>query len=357
MPPLTDERTRGNVIREWILGFPRDTIAAENNIGAGTVSSIIANYKVGLDELDFDSIRQLSIEIRKQRLNWSDLASHFRLYNHFIKSGASEEKVESFITNISAGYVPPERMIELVNQLHEISKKESIPFDQVPAYIEGKLQEKLRIDEAIKESDAILQSKNVNIQAINEHLALNEKLKEHGLSTRDIDKLLKILTNAARYGFDGNRIASKLYDIQDLERKERGLKNKCKELSKQAAKYKDILPLTEEIAAWGIGIEELLALKVGIIQAAKYYDLPPLATTLRLIDDIKEYNKINGLKDELSALYLQKYTIEQAYSRKSQPLIALAKLKSYGLTEDRILQLSNFLEDNVFKASSYTSTK
>ena len=42
MPPLTDEQTRGNVVRKWILGFPRDTIAEHNGIGAGTVSSIIA---------------------------------------------------------------------------------------------------------------------------------------------------------------------------------------------------------------------------------------------------------------------------------------------------------------------------
>jgi hypothetical protein len=205
-----------------------------------------------------------------------------------------------------------------------------------------------------KKADATLQSKNVNIEAINEHIQLNEKLNEHGLSTQDIDKLSKILANAARYGFDGNRIASKLYDIQDLERKERGLKNKCKELSKQSAKYRDILPLIEEIAAWGIGIAELLALKVGINQAAKHYNLPPLAATLQLIEDIKKYNKINGLKEELSALYLEKYTLDQACSRQSQTLIALVKLKSYGLTEDRILQLSNFLEDN---ATSYTSTK
>ena len=66
MPPLTDERTRRNVIREWILGFPRDTIAEQNNIGAGTVSSIVANYKVGLEELDFDSIRQLAVEARQR---------------------------------------------------------------------------------------------------------------------------------------------------------------------------------------------------------------------------------------------------------------------------------------------------
>jgi hypothetical protein len=46
----------------------------------------------------------------------------------------------------------------------------------VPRYIEGKLQEKLRVDEGIKEAEATLQSKNVNIQDINEHLALNGRL-------------------------------------------------------------------------------------------------------------------------------------------------------------------------------------
>jgi hypothetical protein len=81
MPPLTDEQTRRNVIRQWILGFPRDTIAEQNGIGAGTVSSIVSNYKLELETLDFDSIRQLSIEIRKQGLNFADLALHVRLYN------------------------------------------------------------------------------------------------------------------------------------------------------------------------------------------------------------------------------------------------------------------------------------
>jgi hypothetical protein len=71
-----------------------------------------------------------------------------------------------------------------------------------------------------------------------------------------------------------------------------------------------------------------------------------LTATLRLIDDIKKYNKINGLKEELSTLYLQKYTLDQACSHQNQSLIALAKLKSHGITEDRILQLNNFLENN-----------
>jgi hypothetical protein len=78
---------------------------------------------------------------------------------------------------------------------------------------------------------------------------------------------------------------------------------------------------------------------------SKHYNLPFVSATLRLIDDIRKYNKINGLKKELDALTLQKYTLNEICSRQSQSLVNLAKLKNYGLTEDRILQLNNFLEN------------
>jgi hypothetical protein len=129
MPAAIDEQIRRKVIQQWFNGFPRDAIATENNIGAGTVSSIIANYRSGLEELDFDSIRQLAVEARQHGLNLSKLALHFRLYNYFAKSGAAEEKIESFIANVSSNDIPKEKVIELVNQIHEISQSDSVPPD------------------------------------------------------------------------------------------------------------------------------------------------------------------------------------------------------------------------------------
>ncbi len=73
-----------------------------------------------------------------------------------------------------------------------------------------------------------------------------------------------------------------------------------------------------------------------------------VSATLR--QDIKKYNKVDGLKKELSTLYLQKHMLNEACSRQGQSLVNLAKLKSYGLTEDRILQLNNLLfEDDGIK--------
>ncbi|MFL6327381.1 MAG: hypothetical protein ACJ71I_07890 [Nitrososphaeraceae archaeon] len=143
----------------------------------------------------------------------NDLASYFRLYNYFRSSGAAEEDIESFIANISTNNASPEKVIALVNQLYDISKKESIPLDQVSSYIREKLEEKQKIDEQIKEADAILQSKNVNIETINEHVKLNEKLNQHNLSFQDIDKLLKLVVNAKKYGFEPKKIVGKLKKI------------------------------------------------------------------------------------------------------------------------------------------------
>src|SRR5919198_5442411 len=242
-------------------------------------------------------------------------------------------------------------MVELMNQLHDISKAESIAPDQVPNYIKEKLEQKKSIDEEINRADAELQSKNVNIETINEYQKLNEKLNQFNLSFQDTDKLVNLLKNAEEYGFGEKEIVEKLWNIQNLEWKEKELKDKCKKLSKKLSKYKDVLLLTENIAAVGINRNELLGLKIAIDEAAKYYNLPFIGATMRLIGDIKKYNEINGLQKELFTLYLQKFAINEACSSQSESLIALVNLKSHGLTEDRLLQLNNLLEHNTKLAS------
>jgi hypothetical protein len=171
----------------------------------------------------FDSARKLALEVKKHGVRLNELALHFRLYNCFIKSGASENQVESFIANVGTAKVPPEKIIELVNELFNISKAESI---------------------------------------------LQLSAKEHR--------------------FSAGKIVAKLRNIKRLENKENRLKKSCEILSMKEARYKDIIRFAEDIAALGIGIDELIAHKVGIKEASKLYNLPFVSTTIRLIEDIKK---------------------------------------------------------------------
>jgi hypothetical protein len=350
MPAPIESSIKRKVIQEWLTGESRSKIAIDSNIGEGTVSGIVSEFKIGLDAAEFDSARDLALAATKQGLNLSDLASHFRLYNYFRSSGASDEDIESFIARVSSiGDIPPENIIQCVNQLFNISNTESIPFDQVSSYVNKKLEEKQKIDEDIKAADSLLQSKNMSIQAINEHLQLNEKLKEHDLSTQDIDKFLNLVLNAKRYGFEPKKIVGKLRAIQRLEKKEKKLEHNCTILSNLLDKHKETVPLAQLIEAMNIGKNELVSFKIAVNEAIETYSFTPSAAALHVINVIQDYNKKGQLKRELSELNFQKYAINRFCSSRNQVLMALMNPRSHGITEDRILELNNFLENNGYK--------
>jgi hypothetical protein len=219
----------------------------------------------------------------------------------------------------------------------------------VPNYIEKKLEQKKKIDEQIKEADAILQSKNVSIEAINEHIRLKEELKKYRLSTKDIRRLVNLLEAAKEYRYSPGKIVAKLRSIKGLENKENKLKNSCEVLSKQADKYKGIIPLAQLIWDLHISKNELISFKIAVCEAAELYGFPRSTAAIYVLNNLRDYNKKGQLKKELSSLYLQKYAVKEFCSRRSQIIMTLTNLNSHGITEDRILQLNSFLENNGYK--------
>ena len=148
----------------------------------------------------------------------------------------------------------PEEAVEYVNQLFAVSREQSIPPDQVSNYIREKLEQKQKIDEAIKEANGVLQSKNIDIETINEYVRLNEKLNEYNLSFQDTDKFLALLINAKDNGFDPKKIVAKLKKTQRLQNKEDRLKHQCEILSGQVKECNNVLPLAQKIRAMNIDI-------------------------------------------------------------------------------------------------------
>jgi uncharacterized protein (UPF0335 family) len=345
MPAPINEIIKKRVVQQWLGGEARDKIASDLQIGAGTVSSIVSEFKIGLDNAEFDSARELALAAKKQGMTLSELSSNYRLYN-FVRSGAAEEKIESFIDNINSSNLPPEKAVEYVNQLYNISNTESIPLDQVSSYIKEKLQEKQKIEEQIKEADATLQSKNVNIETIDEYIRLREKLNEYNLSIQDIDELVNVLANAKENGFDGKKIVAKLRKIKRLDKKEEGLENNCTILSRMLEEYKEIVPLAKKIVAMNIGIKELLVFDNAVNKIAKQYNLPLTIAASRLLNEIRDYDKIGGMKREISRLSQKLIVVDGICTNRNKAMRAMLNLQSRGISEDRILYLNDLLENN-----------
>jgi hypothetical protein len=92
-----------------------------------------------------------------------------------------------------------------------------------------------------------------------------------------------------------------------------------------------------------VGRSELISFKIAVNEAAELYSFPRSTAAFHVINDIIYYNKRGRLKQELSALNLQKYTINEFCSRHNQAIMALVKLQSYGVREDQIILCANSL--------------
>jgi hypothetical protein len=342
MPSAIDTQVKNQVIDQWLSGDSRDKIAADNGIGAGTVSNIINERKKGVEDSDYESIRESAVFSKKEGQNFSELTSRFRLYNYIIKLGANEDGIESFIANCmnGANSLPPEKIIELTNQLFEITKSESIPPAEVPDYIQQKLAEKQRLEEQILEAGAILESKNVDIETIGEFIQLKEHLSKHNLSLEDPTRLLSILQTIKQIGYEPEKIVARFSRIESLRQTEKGLKDNCKILEERIARCLEVIPLCEQIVRLRIGIGELLAFHTAVCEKAEMYNLSMESASYRVIEDIQYYNKLGGMKKELSDVTTKVFIMNQLSARQNSAVMALIKLQSHGVTEDQILSLS-----------------
>src|SRR5438445_8029102 len=115
MPAAIETNVKTNVIKQWLSGDSRDRIAADNNIGAGTVSNIINEWKKGVENSDYDSLRELTVPLKKQGIGLNELAPFVRQYNYIKNLGADADQIESFIANCmnGANSLPPEKIIDL----------------------------------------------------------------------------------------------------------------------------------------------------------------------------------------------------------------------------------------------------
>lgn len=165
---------RLGVIRKWLQGNSRDQIANEVDIGAGTVSAIIKEYRIG--DFDADLLREVALNLKNRGLDIQKFASLVRLRevledkewilgvrpvqeqgegekkDDYEIDQVSEKKMESLIMSLEVfcfkENLSVKQFFDCINSMYLTAEKLGIPLDDFPSYIE-KL--KSHIDEILEE--------------------------------------------------------------------------------------------------------------------------------------------------------------------------------------------------------------
>jgi DNA repair exonuclease SbcCD ATPase subunit len=163
---------------------------------------------------------------------------------------ADFDQIESFIANI-ANSQEPQKLIDTANQIAQLS--ESIPLDKIPDSIERQQDELQKLDEQIEQAGATLKKKNIDIQTVEEYKRLDEELEKYGFSMNSLQKLVSVLLKINQLGYDALKIVKEWARIKSLKQTERILNKNCTTLESRAARFREVLPMCEQVMRLGIG--------------------------------------------------------------------------------------------------------
>ena len=86
MADRISQEIKAKVIKEWLTGKSRNEIADETNIADGSVSSIISEWKKGLQDPQYQDVRELAVQAKRLGMSLTDCAASFRLFNFLKKN-------------------------------------------------------------------------------------------------------------------------------------------------------------------------------------------------------------------------------------------------------------------------------
>jgi len=173
MPPAIDPWIRKQVISQYLNGVGRNQIARDNAIGQGTVTNIIAEFKKGVQNTDYDSVRELATHCKSEGIqSLSELAELVRLTNFIKRLGSDEERVEQLISVCLAQ--DPQKIIEVVEKIGRINT--DVPLEQLEENIRQNEAELHRLQQEISEARATVGSLNYDRQAIQEYKELRAQM-------------------------------------------------------------------------------------------------------------------------------------------------------------------------------------
>jgi chromosome segregation ATPase len=217
LPAKIPKSIRERVIKQWLQGMSRDEIAKDNDVGAGTVSSIIKDAKQEI--FDIDLLREAALVLKKNDLDLSTFASSIRIKNKLDGMGVNEDQIDSLIDNANTHCfkrgLTGEKYFNNVDKVCALSENLGMSVDQLPNYIirqQSELQkvEKQTEDAKLKQRQ-VLQNYDVTMDILEEYQR-DKPLIDH------IKKLEKKLEEEVEEkNYLAEELASKESKIEDLE--------------------------------------------------------------------------------------------------------------------------------------------
>jgi hypothetical protein len=347
MPAAIDRIIKQRVIAQYLQGVSRDTIAADNGIGTGTVSNIIDDWKKGVQDSDYESIRELSVFCKKQGVTLNALASCIRLNNYVQSLGANvnESTLESLIANM--GNYPGRDPAKLIEAAEQISESD-IPLEKLEDHVNALMAQKETLQREIDEKRAILDEVDVDVESrrklVEEYAQMKAEMRRYGIAPEDPKQFSRLIKTLQRDNYDCAKILNAFAEIEDTKRLRQEVDNARQNLETRLEEVKDTLPFAERLLQYGVGISEVVAFKLAVDEKADMESISRGAAAYRVIEELRDYSQLGGLKKEQNRLQQQIFMFNMIMTTRQQAFVSLMRLQALGVTDMEIKNMARLMD-------------
>lgn len=208
----TPHAVKARVLKEWIQGISRDQIASNNEIGAGTVTSIIQQTKNNHPYYDIDLIRELALKLKKENLDLNYFAPAVRLKKLLDRLEMTEEDVEAFLEEINIHCfkknINKKEFILKIDEIWKIVKRLDVSIFNIPIYIE-----KLKKELGDLEKATITKESQIK-QKTQEYNTIIEDIKKYRLNKPLVNKINILESKLLDKDIENDKLKEELLECQ-----------------------------------------------------------------------------------------------------------------------------------------------
>ena len=246
-------KTKVQVLHQWIQVIPRDRIAENNDIGRGTVSNIIKQFKTTVPDIDL--MRETALQIKKEDLEIFTYAASIRLRRLLEQLNITEDQVENLLEEISIycfkQQITPKDFVLKINEVSDLAMDLQTPIHKLPSFVNQLSSHKGKLEREIankkQEYNQVIKENEKYVDELQEFRA-----KKHLLpKLNDLQQLLNSKINTLDLAIkESSDLAKENYHLKAILAKDDILPYEFTEANKKLDLSGDNKPLDKkEIAA------------------------------------------------------------------------------------------------------------
>ena len=390
MPRIISLEEKIAVIDDWLSGESRDDIATRHGIGSGTVYNIVQEWSSDFGVFQrADKLRELAINLKKNRLTVTDCARGLRMLMIFRKYGIKDEeedqeKVINFIKEIYTRCLEveftPQQVFDYISDIMKFSSE--IYISQIPQFIKKRIVDKEELETAIEklskkineltnirveteaEIDRLLHIKETVTKTYNQFAIAKNELAKFGIRMENMSQFVKCVIGISKENYDPVQVLAKIADYEDLKHdsnyykaeiilKKEILANLNQDIHNQKNELRSnniTLDTINQVEAMGFGIYQLRTLSNMLNKINEGNNQSFDGIRKEFFDDVKNYEDVFGsrreidrLKTELKILEVQTMIEREKYNAYPKIIESIVTLSGAGITEDDIVKINTIL--------------